>query len=321
MDKLGEVSKHEAYNRALKHPQIRSQESKELLFDYMFCQTFKRLEHVIINHLTKRRENLENDLESAQPDPAIVAQYKDIIREQDEKIRERDVRISDLTEANLFLQEEVKNAKQQIEDLTNAVETLKDMNSVLKSSQQIMSDGVPDQRQPQQDPSETSSSSREKSLERELKIRDDIIHELEMRLATIPNSVGEEDEQPQPQSRIETEMLNSQVFWNAFLLFYSAYLYLVALPSGTGAADCLGQEGRRVGTVRKRSDDAKVRGGGLAHPPGGPVKHHRDIREKIREDRRGLAQQVVCNQQMHFVAKERPQVFVLSVLRSLFFNI
>ena len=77
LDKLSEVSKHEAYNKALKHPQVKSQEAGDLIFDHRFCHEFKHLEHVIINFLTKKREN--SNEESAQNDPAIVSQYKDVI--------------------------------------------------------------------------------------------------------------------------------------------------------------------------------------------------------------------------------------------------
>ena len=92
MDKLSEVSKHEAYNKALKHPQLKCSDSKDLIFDHKFCQHFKHLEHVVINFLTKRKENSSsNDIDSGgHTDPAVVMQYKDLIREQD-------VRINDLS--------------------------------------------------------------------------------------------------------------------------------------------------------------------------------------------------------------------------------
>lgn len=42
--KLGEVSKHEAYSRAAKLPQIRVKSGSELLLDYEFCKLLKTLE-------------------------------------------------------------------------------------------------------------------------------------------------------------------------------------------------------------------------------------------------------------------------------------
>ena len=43
LDKLGEVSKHEGYNKALKQPQLKCADSSELVFDHKFCQNFKVL--------------------------------------------------------------------------------------------------------------------------------------------------------------------------------------------------------------------------------------------------------------------------------------
>ena len=86
MDKLSEVSKHEAYNKALKHPQLKCSDSRDLIFDHKFCQHFKHLEHVVINFLTKRKENSDDD--AAQTDPAVVLQYKELIREQDHRIND-----------------------------------------------------------------------------------------------------------------------------------------------------------------------------------------------------------------------------------------
>lgn len=48
LDKLGEIGKHESYNKALKHPQLKCSDFTELIFDNKFCQNFKHLEHVVI---------------------------------------------------------------------------------------------------------------------------------------------------------------------------------------------------------------------------------------------------------------------------------
>ena len=47
LDKLSEVSKHEAYNRALKHPQIKCAKPGDLVFDHSFCQLFKVRYHLM----------------------------------------------------------------------------------------------------------------------------------------------------------------------------------------------------------------------------------------------------------------------------------
>ncbi|CAG2057696.1 unnamed protein product [Timema podura] len=46
VDKLGEVSKHEVYSKAAKHPQLKPQFPSDLLLDHEFCQLFKALEGV-----------------------------------------------------------------------------------------------------------------------------------------------------------------------------------------------------------------------------------------------------------------------------------
>ena len=49
LDKLGEVSRHEGYNKALKQPQLKCGDSSELIFDHKFCQNFKVLEHGVLS--------------------------------------------------------------------------------------------------------------------------------------------------------------------------------------------------------------------------------------------------------------------------------
>lgn len=46
--KLGEVTKHEAYSRAAKFPQIRAKSSSDLLLDYEFCKLIKNVEGINI---------------------------------------------------------------------------------------------------------------------------------------------------------------------------------------------------------------------------------------------------------------------------------
>ncbi len=224
MAKLSEVSKHEAYNKALKHPQIKSTESRDLIFDHTFCLAFKHLEHKVIIHLEQRRENKSGD-DASQLDPTIVLQYKEVIREQDHKVQDLEARISDLTGANLYLQGELGTAKQQIEELNGSVQMLKDLNSVLRAQQagtpsskaQVVENGpVAGQKEA---PVATAFSEKERtSLERELKIRDDIIQELEIRLSRIgskketPEKVnGTDDDSHRQPTLAELEMLQSQI--------------------------------------------------------------------------------------------------------------
>ena len=124
LDKLSEVSKHEAYNRALKHPQVKCSKPADLVFDHSFCRQFKQLEHQVINHLTANQGKMIDGNE--QLDPGILSQYKELIRDQD-------TRISQIGQANIYLQNELKNAQSHMEELTVSMQTLQDQNSLLKA--------------------------------------------------------------------------------------------------------------------------------------------------------------------------------------------
>ena len=220
MDKLSEVAKHESYNKALKHPQLKCQSSDELVFDHKFCQEFKYLEHAVINFLSKKRENASDD---ESHDPAIVHRYKEVIREQDVKIQERDSRINELTQANLYLQQQLSQSQQQIEELNNSIQTLHDVNSVLKaqSSNPVIANGpvvnkieTPNPHAAAEKPIVIASEEddeEKQQLEKEIKIRDEIIHELEMQLT---ESGKDNHKVPLDQAnplQIEVDMLNAQV--------------------------------------------------------------------------------------------------------------
>ena len=47
-DKLGQVSKHEAYIRAAKQPQLSGKQPNEILFDYVFTRLFKKMESKLL---------------------------------------------------------------------------------------------------------------------------------------------------------------------------------------------------------------------------------------------------------------------------------
>lgn len=103
---------------------FQSTESRELIFDHKFCQHFKHSEHLILNRINKYRSEQTSE-GTSEPDPLIISQYKEVIREQDVKITERDRRIKEISDANLYLQQELSTAKQQIDELNSTIETLK----------------------------------------------------------------------------------------------------------------------------------------------------------------------------------------------------
>ena len=59
-------------------------------------------------------------------DTGVLSQYKELIREQDS-------RIVQISQANIYLQQELVKAKQLTEDMAINVQTLQDQNSLLKA--------------------------------------------------------------------------------------------------------------------------------------------------------------------------------------------
>lgn len=223
MDKLGEVTKHEAHNRARKHPQIKCHEASELVFDHKFCSQFKHLEHVVMSWLSQRKENSEGGAEVASS--RDIEQYKELIREQDK-------RITDLSHANIFLQQALASAKQQIEELESSIQTLRDQNQLLRSSNNapIPSATIANGEAAPSNPTEEHQGINDEDkktlreaeetkmkLEKEIRLRDEIIMELEMRLQSDPAMAGTnaksqtEGTSSEEQQRIEGAMLHSQI--------------------------------------------------------------------------------------------------------------
>ncbi|KAI5634891.1 hypothetical protein NE865_12374 [Phthorimaea operculella] len=125
--KLSEVTKHELYNKAAKHPQLRVKSSAEILIDYEFCRLFKVLESVLVQSLTEKHENGISDsgTDRGTPDNTLE-QYKTLIRQQDGRLQELMVQVEQLIQQNQALQSALNDSKQ-------ANSHLKDENTLLKA--------------------------------------------------------------------------------------------------------------------------------------------------------------------------------------------
>ncbi|XP_037972928.2 general vesicular transport factor p115 [Plutella xylostella] len=119
--KLSEVSRHEAYSRAAKHPQLKVKAASDILIDYEFCKLFKGLESVLIQSLTVVQTNgdTEEDTES-------LAQYKSLIRQQDARLHELLQQLAAETQRGHKLQAALTDA-------TSENSRLKDENTLLKA--------------------------------------------------------------------------------------------------------------------------------------------------------------------------------------------
>ncbi|PSN58147.1 General vesicular transport factor p115 [Blattella germanica] len=127
LDKLGEVSKHELYSKAAKHPQLRPKQPSELLLDHEFCRLFKAVEGIVVKAVTPKPQddmvNGSSELSMSASENSLLQQYKDLIREQDRKLQE----LSQTT---------------QVEDLTSTVSQLRDENMLLRVQANTNGNGV-----------------------------------------------------------------------------------------------------------------------------------------------------------------------------------
>ncbi|XP_063386837.1 general vesicular transport factor p115 [Cydia fagiglandana] len=124
--KLSEVTKHELYNKAAKHPQLRVKMASEILIDYEFCRLFKVLESVVTQSLTVKQENGTAEPERASPDDATLEQYKNLIRQQDARLQQLMQQVEGLIQHNNQLQSALN-------DSIASNSHLKDENTLLKA--------------------------------------------------------------------------------------------------------------------------------------------------------------------------------------------
>lgn len=130
LDKMGEVSRHELYSKAAKHPHLRPKQPSELLLDHEFCRLFKAFEGMIVKTVTPKPEgglvNGSSELSMSASENSLLLQYKGLIREQDHQLHELRQTINRLTMDKSTLQA-------QVEDLTSTISQLRDENMLLRA--------------------------------------------------------------------------------------------------------------------------------------------------------------------------------------------
>lgn len=127
-NKLNEVSRHEAYSRACKQPQIRSKSAAELMLDYEYCKLFKGLEALVVKLVTGFDINgVElTELTLSSEASALVAQYKGIIRGLDNQI-------TTLQENVKLLENKNSEQQQKLSEQQTLNQQLTDQNTLLKA--------------------------------------------------------------------------------------------------------------------------------------------------------------------------------------------
>lgn len=85
--KINDVSKTEPFTNAAKHTQILEKDVEDILFDHEFTKQFKKLEVSIAKVLFDDDEDgVSEKSKSSQSNDAVLASYKELIREQDEEL-------------------------------------------------------------------------------------------------------------------------------------------------------------------------------------------------------------------------------------------
>lgn len=138
--KLGEVSKHEGYTKAGKHPQIWMNSKHEVLLDFEFCKLFKALETVITKTVAGFASGNSGPAENEMEMSAVVNQYKGIIREQDGKITGLEQRLREVDGQREALE-------RRLQETQTVQSQYQDQNILLKAQLSAATDMVSQQRQ------------------------------------------------------------------------------------------------------------------------------------------------------------------------------
>jgi len=140
----------------------------------MFCDLFRHVERDIINILSNRPVTPVTN--GGVGESGDIAQYKNFIREQDEKLLK-------FVEANNQLHVELTNVRAQYEELGNQVMILKDQNAILQA--QATKHNLPSSEETNINTTATTNHAdamRFEEMEKQLRHKDEYISELEARL-------------------------------------------------------------------------------------------------------------------------------------------
>ncbi|KAH3872422.1 general vesicular transport factor p115-like isoform X2 [Dreissena polymorpha] len=128
-NKLSHVTKSENYTRAIKKPHLNYKQPSEVFFDHEFSRLFKDVEHDIIKALspTNNSKDSKQQLANLKEHESIVAQYKDLIQEQDVGLRQLQGQLESL-------QLEHGRTQRQLDESTQQIQQLRDQNALLKAT-------------------------------------------------------------------------------------------------------------------------------------------------------------------------------------------
>lgn len=129
-DTIGGITRHEVYSRSLKHPQPYAKDPGDVLLDHEFCRLLKVLESVVLKTVLDCSTSHQSKEQTSflTQDSPLIAQYKELIREQDSQIR-------GLNQSVDRLQTEKRELERQVEELRCEVDSLTDQTKILRAAQ------------------------------------------------------------------------------------------------------------------------------------------------------------------------------------------
>merc|ERR550519_975382 len=131
VDKIGDIQRSEAFNKAVKHPQIQVANMSELMLDHRFCELFRSLDREVTGVVAKKQVANGNGVEGgvemeSEASNIALEQYKQFIREQDQRMKE-------FVEANTNLNQQLITTRSHLEEMSAQLELLRDHNSILQA--------------------------------------------------------------------------------------------------------------------------------------------------------------------------------------------
>lgn len=175
LDKLGEVSKHELYSKAHKHPQLQASSQEQLLLDHEFCKLFKALEGMVIKAVTPKEAGMHNggtELTLTATESSLLLQYKELIRSQDNQLQEMHKKLQQYESERITYQahvEELNATISQLRDQTRLLSAAANTGVTSSLSSEIQNLSMT----PQEDTSRCSEL--EKELDRLRKDQEDLL--------------------------------------------------------------------------------------------------------------------------------------------------
>ncbi|OTF80072.1 hypothetical protein BLA29_007827, partial [Euroglyphus maynei] len=145
IDKLSLISKNEKFSQAIQKPQLAYQKASDVLFDYEFCNLFRKQEPIILNIIqpTTNDSNQNSESTLSNEDHKLSIKYKELIRQQDEQLTSLKKQTTELKAENEFLQRQLNEQHSIIQQLRDQLALLKAQRSIYDPMAAVTSSQYP----------------------------------------------------------------------------------------------------------------------------------------------------------------------------------